>query len=112
MVCSLKNQLEIGNGVLTYDEAKTHFTAWALMKAPLLIGTDVSYAWVVLTALGTELLCQLATITSEMLDILKNTEIIAINQDPVYGTSISPFRWGINVGRSYALLGRYSYTRL
>jgi hypothetical protein len=26
-----------------------------------------------------------------------NHEIIAINQDPVVGTSISPFRWGINV---------------
>jgi alpha-galactosidase len=37
-----------------------------------------------------------------MLSILKNQEIIAINQDPVYGTSISPFRWGINV--RYCLL--------
>jgi hypothetical protein len=32
-----------------------------------------------------------------MLSILKNQEIIAVNQDPIYGTSISPFRWGINV---------------
>jgi alpha-galactosidase len=32
-----------------------------------------------------------------MLSVLKNQDIIAINQDPVYGTSISPFRWGINV---------------
>ncbi|KAG6377410.1 glycoside hydrolase family 27 protein [Boletus reticuloceps] len=70
--------LEIGNGDFTYDEAKTHFTAWALMKAPLLISTN------------------LATISQEMLNILKNTEIIAINQDPAYGTSVSPFRWGIN----------------
>ncbi|KAF8438048.1 glycoside hydrolase family 27 protein [Boletus edulis BED1] len=70
--------LEIGNGDFTYDEAKTHFTAWALMKAPLLISTN------------------LATISQEMLSILKNTEIIAINQDPAYGTSVSPFRWGIN----------------
>lgn len=31
-----------GNGDLTYDEQKSHFTAWALMKSPLLIGTDVS----------------------------------------------------------------------
>ena len=40
---SLRDKLEIGNGDLTYDEAKTHFTAWALMKAPLLIGTNVSF---------------------------------------------------------------------
>jgi hypothetical protein len=26
-----------GNGDLTYDEAKSHFTAWAFMKSPLLI---------------------------------------------------------------------------
>ncbi|KAH9950215.1 glycoside hydrolase family 27 protein [Amylocystis lapponica] len=70
--------LEVGNGEITYDEGKSHFTAWALMKSPLLIGTDLSRA------------------TPETLEILKNEEIIAINQDPVVGTSISPFRWGIN----------------
>ncbi|KAG6860890.1 hypothetical protein C0995_006329 [Termitomyces sp. Mi166 len=71
--------LEVGNGQLTYDEAKSHFTAWALMKSPLLISTN------------------LATISKETLGILKNREIIAINQDPVVGTSIIPFRWGINL---------------
>jgi len=30
-----------GNGDLTYEETKSHFTAWALMKSPLLIGTNV-----------------------------------------------------------------------
>ncbi|KAF8330631.1 glycoside hydrolase [Amanita rubescens] len=67
-----------GNGGLTYDELKTHFTAWALMKSPLLIGTD------------------LTKLTPDTLDILKNGEIVAINQDPVVGQSISPFRWGYN----------------
>ncbi|KAJ3508287.1 hypothetical protein NLJ89_g5844 [Agrocybe chaxingu] len=70
--------LEIGNGDLTYEEAKSHFTAWALMKSPLLISTDLS------------------KITEQTLSILKNKEIIAINQDPVVGTSITPFRWGVN----------------
>ncbi|RDX52658.1 glycoside hydrolase family 27 protein [Lentinus brumalis] len=70
--------LEVGNGDLTFDEAKTHFTVWALMKSPLLIGTDLS------------------TISNADLSILKNEEIIAINQDPVVGTSVTPFRWGIN----------------
>ncbi|KAG6902157.1 hypothetical protein C0995_003631 [Termitomyces sp. Mi166 len=68
-----------GNGDLTFEEAKSHFTAWALMKSPLLISTDLSVA------------------TNQTLQILKNTEIIAINQDSVVGTSISPFRWGINL---------------
>ena len=41
---------------------------------------------------------QLSAITPDILGILKNTEILAINQDPVVGKSVSPFRWGINVG--------------
>ncbi|THH17473.1 hypothetical protein EW146_g3342 [Bondarzewia mesenterica] len=72
------DMLQLGNGGLTYEEAKSHFTAWALMKSPLLIGTNLS------------------AITNDILGILKNTEILAINQDPVEGSSISPFRWGIN----------------
>lgn len=72
------DMLQLGNGGLTFDEAKSHFTAWALMKSPLLIGTNLS------------------AITPDILGILKNTEILAINQDPVVGKSISPFRWGRN----------------
>ncbi|KAF8828466.1 hypothetical protein HHX47_DHR3000284 [Lentinula edodes] len=72
------DMLQLGNGGLTFDEAKSHFTAWALMKSPLLIGTNLS------------------AITPEILEILTNTEILAINQDPVVGKSISPFRWGVN----------------
>ncbi|KAI6002618.1 glycoside hydrolase family 27 protein, partial [Pisolithus orientalis] len=68
----------IGNGNLTYEESKTHFTAWALMKSPLLIGTD------------------LETASNQTIEILTNREIIAINQDPVVGTGVTPFRWGIN----------------
>ncbi|EIW78677.1 glycoside hydrolase family 27 protein [Coniophora puteana RWD-64-598 SS2] len=70
--------LEIGNGNLTYDESKTHFTVWAFAKSPLLISADLS------------------TISQENVDILKNSEILAISQDNVYGQSVSPFRWGIN----------------
>ncbi|KAK0219876.1 glycoside hydrolase [Armillaria fumosa] len=72
------DMLQLGNGNLTFDESKSHFTAWALMKSPLLIGTNLS------------------EITNETLSILKNEEILAINQDPTVGASISPFRWGIN----------------
>lgn len=72
------DMLQLGNGGLTFDEAKSHFTAWALMKSPLLIGTNLS------------------AITPDILGILTNREILGINQDPVVGQSISPFRWGIN----------------
>ncbi|KAJ7153811.1 glycoside hydrolase family 27 protein [Mycena filopes] len=69
------DMLEVGNGDLTFEEAKAHFTAWSFLKSPLLI---------------------LADATPETLEILTNTEIIAINQDPVVGTAVTPFRWGIN----------------
>ncbi|KAF8155494.1 glycoside hydrolase [Crassisporium funariophilum] len=72
------DMLQLGNGGLTFEEAKSHFTAWALMKSPLLIGTNLS------------------AITPDVLGILTNKEVLAINQDPVVGKSISPFRWGIN----------------
>ncbi|EEB89053.1 hypothetical protein MPER_12902 [Moniliophthora perniciosa FA553] len=38
----------------------------------------------------------LPTVTDEMLSVFKNTEVIAINQDNVVGTAVSPFRWGFN----------------
>ncbi|KAK3653084.1 hypothetical protein LTR22_011322 [Elasticomyces elasticus] len=77
--------LEVGNtglgtppGNLTYDEAKSHFTAWALLKSPLIIGTDLTKA------------------TKRILDIFGNRDLVKVNQDPNVGQSISPFRWGIN----------------
>ncbi|EPT02375.1 hypothetical protein FOMPIDRAFT_53872 [Fomitopsis schrenkii] len=76
-----RNDMDIvtrGNGGLTYEENKSHWTAWALFRSPLLIGTNLS------------------AISTEIVDILTNPEIIAIHQDPVVGTSIAPFRWGIN----------------
>lgn len=58
------DMLEIGNGGLTHEEEKSHFALWALAKAPLIIG------------------CDLSTVSQESLDILTNTDIIAVNQDP------------------------------
>ena len=42
VVCFSRSVRYSGNGDLTYEEAKTHFTAWALMKSPLLISAHVS----------------------------------------------------------------------
>ena len=76
--------LEVGNsgqgsppGNMTYYEQRTHFTAWALLKSHLIIGTDLRNA------------------SNQTLEILGNTELIAINQDPNEGTAIAPFRIGI-----------------
>jgi alpha-galactosidase len=59
------DMLEVGNGDLTIAEQRSHFTLWALMKAPLLLGND------------------LQSITNDTLEIITNTDIIALNQDPM-----------------------------
>lgn len=48
---------------MLYEEQASHFSLWALMASPLLIGADI-------TALD-----------DQALSILNNTEIIAVNQD-------------------------------
>ncbi|KAJ6831627.1 alpha-galactosidase 3 [Iris pallida] len=59
------DMLEVGNGGMTYLEYKSHFSIWALMKAPLLIG------------------CDIRNMTAETFEILSNKEVIAVNQDPL-----------------------------
>ncbi|XP_072982698.1 alpha-galactosidase 3-like [Typha latifolia] len=67
------DMLEVGNGGMSYVEYRAHFSIWALMKAPLLIGCDVR------------------NMTSETLEILSNEEVISVNQDPlgVQGRKVS-----------------------
>ncbi len=55
--------LEVGNGGMTDAEYVTHFSLWAISKAPLLIGCDVS------------------KMSAATLATLTNPEVIAINQD-------------------------------
>jgi hypothetical protein len=57
--------LEVGNGGMTDAEYKTHFSLWAISKAPLLIGCDVS------------------KMSAATLSTLSNPEVIAVNQDPL-----------------------------
>ena len=59
------DMLEVGNGGMTDTEYKTHFGLWAEMAAPLLIGTDLRQA------------------TPDTLNILKNKDVIAVDQDPL-----------------------------
>ncbi|MCO5571896.1 hypothetical protein L7F22_025644 [Adiantum nelumboides] len=57
------DMLEVGNGGMSVEEYRSHFSIWALMKAPLLIGCDVR------------------SIGKDHLAILSNAEVIAVNQD-------------------------------
>eukprot|EP01123_Difflugia_compressa_P003769 TRINITY_DN15076_c0_g1_i2.p1 TRINITY_DN15076_c0_g1~~TRINITY_DN15076_c0_g1_i2.p1 ORF type:complete len:529 (-),score=89.40 TRINITY_DN15076_c0_g1_i2:110-1654(-) len=59
------DMLEVGNGGMTNTEYVSHFSLWAISKAPLLIGCDIT------------------KMTAETLAILTAPEVIAINQDPL-----------------------------
>lgn len=36
------DMLEVGNGGMTTTEYQSHFALWALLKAPLIIGCDIT----------------------------------------------------------------------
>src|SRR3954470_5019917 len=57
------DMLEVGNGGMTTPEYPTHVTPGSLMAAPLLISSDIR------------------TDSTTDLDILKNTDVIAVDQD-------------------------------
>jgi alpha-galactosidase len=59
------DMLEVGNGGMTDTEYRTHMSLWTLLAAPLLAGND------------------LRSVTPEILEILTNKEVLAVDQDPL-----------------------------
>jgi alpha-galactosidase len=59
------DMLEIGNGGMTTTEYRTHMSLWSLLAAPLLAGNDLNSA------------------SPDIMSILLNKEVIAIDQDPL-----------------------------
>ena len=57
------DMLEIGNGGMTPDEYKTHFSMWAMLAAPLMAGNDIR------------------NMDASTKEILMNTDVIAVDQD-------------------------------
>ena len=57
------DMLEVGNGGMTDDEYRAHFSLWAIMAAPLIAGHDVR------------------TMSPATKEILNNREVIAVDQD-------------------------------
>jgi alpha-galactosidase len=64
------DMLEVGNGGMTSTEYTAHFSLWALLSSPLLLGND------------------LRSISSGTLSIIRNADVVAVNQD-----------WGGSQGR-------------
>jgi alpha-galactosidase len=59
------DMLEVGNGGMTTTEYRSHFSLWCILAAPLIAGNDIR------------------TMSPEIADILKNKEVIAVDQDPL-----------------------------
>ena len=57
------DMLEVGNGGMTTNEYRAHFSLWSVLAAPLIAGND------------------LRSMKPEIKEILTNKEVIAINQD-------------------------------
>jgi alpha-galactosidase len=59
------DMLEVGNGGMTPDEYRSHFSLWAMMAAPLIAGNDIAH------------------MDDTTKSILENKEVIAVDQDPL-----------------------------
>jgi alpha-galactosidase len=59
------DMLEVGNGGLSLEESRAHFSLWCLLAAPLMAGNDIR------------------NMPADIHDILTNKEVIAIDQDPL-----------------------------
>lgn len=59
------DMLEVGNGGMSQEEYRSHFSLWAMLAAPLIAGNDI------------------ANMDAGTRAILTNREIIAIDQDPL-----------------------------
>ena len=57
------DMLEVGNGDLTLEENRAHFSLWCILAAPLMLGNDIR------------------NLSPEIHQILTNQEVIAVNQD-------------------------------
>jgi alpha-galactosidase len=59
------DMLEVGNGGMSADQYRAHFSLWAILAAPLMAGNDLS------------------AMSEETRRILTNREVIAVDQDPL-----------------------------
>ena len=81
------DMLEVGNGGMTSDEYRLHMSLWAILAAPLLAGNDLS------------------KMTPDTLAILKNKDVIAIDQDSLgkQGTRVEAVQRNVNGSEYYEI---------
>lgn len=67
--------LEVGNGGMTDDEYKSHFTMWAFVKSQMVMGNDIR------------------ALQPSSYSILTNPAVLAINQDPLGSAAFRRWRF-------------------
>ncbi|KAE9370177.1 carbohydrate-binding module family 35 protein [Stipitochalara longipes BDJ] len=73
------DMLEVGNDIFTIPEEQTHFSLWAILKSPLVIGAALKDTY--------------TSIPPASLAILKNKDIIGYNQDSLGVSASFRRRW-------------------
>ena len=73
------DMLEVGNNVFTTPEEQTHFSLWAIIKSPLVIGAALKDSY--------------TSISAASLAILKNVDVISYNQDSLGVAASFRRRW-------------------
>lgn len=73
------DMLEVGNDILTIPEEQTHFSLWAILKSPLVIGGALKD--------------DLTSINKDSLAILSNEDVIGFNQDSLGRSADLKRRW-------------------
>jgi alpha-galactosidase len=73
------DMLEVGNGILSLPEEQTHFSLWAILKSPLVIGAALKDSK--------------TSINRESLEILKQKDVISYNQDSLGVSASLRRRW-------------------
>lgn len=73
------DMLEVGNNILTTVEEQTHFSLWAILKSPLVIGGALKD--------------EVTSINAESLAILSNKDVVSFNQDSLGVSATLKRRW-------------------
>jgi alpha-galactosidase len=83
------DMLEVGNGGMTTEEYRSHFSLWAMLAAPLIAGNDI------------------ANMDADTKSILTNKEVIAVDQDPLGQQARRVFKKGDLEVWAQAAAGRW-----
>lgn len=79
------DMLEVGNGNLTYEENKAHFSLWCMLSAPLILGNDIRKFILPDGSVDKE---------NKIYKILTNKTMISIDQD-ILGTQCRRIKGGL-----------------